>query len=163
MDKEVQIAIVGAVGTVAGSVIGAIGGWYAARTSNRMQKLMFEENLKAQRRQYLDNVLLKWSELQLVHPHFEEDGFCHTYPDVPQPAEKSRYEAYCMFIFNFLSDAHNHFAKDEDLHSYIGLAEILKSHHRYWQLEIENLEYNPEFRQCIQNVIDKLRKEGKLK
>ena len=202
MDKpEVIVGIIGAVagiaGAIIGALIGAIAAWWAASTTNALQKQIADrdarqqkeiaanslalqkqiadgqtalqkdlatENARMQQRAFLDATLLKMLEFLMEYPHLEKDDFCQSYPDIKGHANgKERYEAYCIFVFNLLMTAFKHFDQDgAKLADYIGIEEIVRCHHKWWLHDRENLGYDDPFRQCIQAVIDKLRKEGKI-
>lgn len=180
MDKvEILAAIIagvaGIVGAILGGIIGAIAAWRAASSTNRIQKQIADYNVAfqkklaadtahAQERTFVDGMVLKMIELLIAHPHLEKDDFCQKYPDVPGHENgRERYEAYCCFVFNMLMTAFKHFDQDSKrLREYIHLDEIIRCHHRWWQHDKENLEYDDPFRRCIQDAIDKLRKEGKI-
>jgi len=203
VDKpEVIVGIVGAIagilGAVVGGMIGAFAAWWAASSTNSLQKEIADrdekqqkeiaanslalqehiaegqtalqkelakENARMQQRAFLDATLLKMLEFLMQYPHLEKDDFCQSYPDVKGHANgKERYEAYCIFVFNLLMAAFKHFDQDAvKLGEYIGIEEIVRCHYKWWQHDRENLGYDDPFRHCIQAVIDKLRKEGKIK
>lgn len=164
LDKEVQTAIIGAAAGLIGAIIGAVGAWFAASSTNRLQRQLAEDNARNQRQTHIDNLILKMLEFLMEHPHLEKDDFCQSYPTMAgHPNGKERYEAYCIFVFNVLMQAFKHFDGDpKKLGDYIGLEEIVRCHHKWWLHDKENLGYDEPFRQCIQSVIDKLRKEGRI-
>lgn len=182
---------------VGGALIGAAAAWWAASSTNRIQRRIADrsaelqrqlaadglalqkriaegqvilqrelatDTARAQQRALIDSMLLKMLEFLIEHPHLEKPEFCQKYPDVPGGANaRERYEAYCVFVFNLLMTAFRHFDGDPSkLGAYIGLEEIVRCHYRWWQLDKENLWYDEPFRRCIQSVIDKLRREGKI-
>jgi hypothetical protein len=164
VEKEIQAALIGAVAGLAGVIIGGGITWLITRSTNKMQKQIAEENVRTQERTMLDGLVVKMLEFLMEHPHLEKAEFCGSYPNITgHPNGKERYEAYCIFVFNFLMRAFKHFGEDPaKLGDYIGLEEIMKCHHKWWYHDKENYGYDEPFRQCIQSVFDKLRKEGKI-
>jgi len=165
LDKEIQAAVIGAVAGIGGALVGGIAAWFAARSTNRIQQKLAEDAIKAHRLAFIDSLVLKLSEFRMEHPHLEKDEFCQSYPNVPgNPNGKERYEAYCCFVFNMLMMAFKHFSESGDkLADYIGIEEIIRCHHKWWLHDKDNLGYDEPFRQCIQTVIDRLRKAEKIK
>ncbi len=171
----IYAGIIGAAAAIVGGIVGAVAAWLAANSTNKIQKKIAEDNLafqeklakeavRTQQRTYIDSMVLKMIEFLIQHPHLEKDDFCQKYPDVPGHENgKERYEAYCCFVFNMLQSAFNHFDQESNkLAEYIHLDEIIRCHYRWWLHDKENLEYDGPFRRCIQDVIDRLRKERKI-
>jgi len=162
--KEETIAAL--AGTVIGAVIAGVITWLCTRSTNKMQERIAVENARLQQRAFIDSMVLKMLDILIEHPHLEKDSFCQSYPNLPTPNAdaKERYESFCCFVFNLLMMAFNHFNKDpKKLGDYIGMEEILRKHHAWWIHDRDNLGYDEPFRQCIQSVIDKLRKDGVIK
>src|SRR5260370_12794385 len=175
IQPAITAGVAGIAGAAIGGIIGAIAGWRAASATNRIQKQIADDNVafqkklaadaaRAQQRAFVDSMVLKMLEFLIAHPHLEKDDFCQKYPDVPGHENgRERYEAYCCFVFNMLMTAFKHFDQDSNkLREFIHLDEIIRCHYRWWQHDKDNLEYDEPFRRCIQDAIDKLRKEGKI-
>jgi hypothetical protein len=135
-----------------------------ADSQSDLQRDLAKENNRAHQRALIDGMVLKMLEFLMEYPHLEKDEFCKSYPDVKgHPNGKERYEAFCCFVFNLLMAAFKHFDEDvKKLGDYIGIDEIVRSHHRWWEHDRENLNYDEPFRRAIQAVIDRLKKEGKI-
>ena len=167
-------AAIGVGGTVLGAVVGGAFAWWAANRTNAVQQViatgnmklqqeLAAENARSQQRAYLDALVLKMIEIIIEHPHLEKDSFCQSYPNIINPDAKERYEAYCCFVFNTLMAAFSHFGQDgQKLTEYLHVDEIIKKHHIWWLLDIENQAYDRPFRQYIQIVIDRLKKAREI-
>lgn len=197
MDKDVQIALVGAVSALVGALIGGIAAWRAASSTNRIQRSIAErnadlqtqlaeaslalqkqvaysqvttqkeiaaENAKSQQRAYIDTQIMKMIEIAITYPLLEKLEHCHAYPDiVGHPHAKERYESYCAFVFNMLSAAYTHFGNDPvRFYGYIGVEEILVSHHKWWSHDRENLGYDEPFLLCIEQTTRNLKLKGRI-
>jgi hypothetical protein len=159
------IACVGIAGTLLGASLGGYIAWRITCSTQNLTKQLAKDNLRAQERAAIDNMLVKMLEFLMAHPHLEKESYCQKYPALPGDENgKERYEVYCIFVFNFLLRAFRHFENDpKQLGEYIGLEEIISCHHLWWHHDKHNLGYDEPFRRCIQAVYDQMRKDGKLK
>jgi hypothetical protein len=163
-EKDVQVAAIGFAGAILGAIIGGIGTYLGARSSNQVQERLAKENATLQRRAFLDGLILKMLEFLMDHPHLEKDDFCQKYPDLQCDKNgKERYESFCCFVFNLLAMVFDHFEGDGDkIKKYIYVGEIVRKHHRWWQHDRDNLEYDKPFRQFIQSVLDEQREKREI-
>jgi hypothetical protein len=163
-ETKLLLAAVGVTGTILGTMLGGFITWRITRTTQDMTRQLAKDNLRAQELLAIDNLLVKMLEFLMAHPHLEKESFCQKYPALPGDENgKERYEVFCIFVFNFLLRAFKHFENDAaKLGDYIGLEEIVLSHHKWWFHDKHNYGYDDPFRKCIQDVFDKLRKEGKV-
>lgn len=161
IDKEIQAALIG----LFGAFLGAVGGWLAARSTNKFQKTLAEDTARAQKRAAIDGMILKMIEFSMQYPTLEKREFCHAYPKTPGDANgRERYENYCCFVFNTLVAIWSFCDKDaKKVAEIIHLEEILHNHHPWWKEDRENYGYHPEFRQFINTAIDLMREKEKIK
>jgi len=162
---KLSLAAVGVAGTLLGTIIGGFITWRITRTTQEMTRGLAKDSLRAQERAAIDSLLVKMLEFLMAHPHLEKESFCQKYPALPGDENgKERYEVFCIFVFNFLLRAFKHFENDPvNLADYIGLEEIVLSHHKWWHHDKNNFGYDPPFRKCIQAVYDEMRREEKIK
>jgi hypothetical protein len=189
---KVITGAVGIFGTLMGALIGGAINWRLTRSTQAIQKTIADaaianqqaiatnaienqkaiaaNNLKAQERAGIDALLVRMLDFMMSHPQLESDAVCQAYPNIGNANlnngenTKMRYETYCIFVFNFLLRAFKHFDNDGvKLGDYIGLEEIVKCHHKWWNHDPENYGYDAPFRDCIRKVYEKLHREGKIK
>ena len=167
--EKLIIAAVGVGGTLLGTMLGGFITWRITRTTQELQKQLAKDTFKAQERAAIDAMLVKMLEFLIAHPYLENTATCHAYPEIGNPNlrngenAKERYEAYCIYVFNFLMRAFKHFDCDTaKLADYIGLEEIVGLHHKWWVHDRHNYGYDEPFRQCIQKIYDQMRKDGKI-
>lgn len=178
---KVITGVVGVGGTLLGALIGGAINWQLTRSTQRLQqmiadnaianqKMLAASTLKAQERSAIDAMLIKMIEFMIAHPFVENTTTCHAYPNIGNANlnngdnNKMRYEAYCIFVFNFLLRAFKHFDNDPiKLGDYIGLEEIVGQHYKWWQADHHNIGYDEPFRDCVRKVFEKMVTEGKIK
>jgi hypothetical protein len=163
------IATVSVASTLLGTMLGGFITWRITRTTQELQKQLAMGNLKAQERTAIDAMLIKMLEFLIAYPYLENTANCHAYPNIGNANlrngenAKERYEAYCIYVFNFLMRAFKHFDCDSKLlGDYIGLDEIVGLHYKWWFQDQHNYGYDEPFRKCIQDVYDNMRKAGKI-
>ena len=187
MDSQIQIGLIGAGSAILGGIIGAVGAWFAASSTNKIQKqiadsnaqlqrdiansnLTFqrklaEDNAVGQRRTMIEAMVLKLTEFAITYPTLEKDAYCEAYPSCPgDPNGKERYENYCVYVFNTLAAAFAFCGGDKKkINEFIGVEELVRRHHRCWLADRDNLGHDEPFRQYIHGVIDDLKKRGDIK
>jgi hypothetical protein len=163
--EETVTTLIGAAIGLGGALIGALFAWLAARSTNRAQEKIAQENARAQQRAFIDSLVIKMIEISMEYPYLEREEFCNTYPNCSgHPHSKERYENFCIFVFNLLMMIYRHFEGDRKrIGEYIHVEELVRLHCTWWLADRENLEYDEPFRQYIHAVVDKLKREGKIK
>ena len=172
---------------IVGGIIGALGAWWGASSTNKIQKQIADSNSKLQRdiadsnlafqkklaedsanatrRALIEAMVLKLSEFAIAYPTLEKDAYCDAYPNCPgDPNGKERYESYCVYVFNTLGAAFDFCGGDKKkMSEFIGVEELVRRHHRCWLADRDNLGHDEPFRQYIHGVIDDLKKRGEIK
>jgi len=154
----------GIVGAILGGVIGACAAWWAASSTNRIQKQIAQENEHAQRRAAIEAMILKLSEFAMAYPTVEKDDYCSAYPKCPgDPNGKERYENYCTYVFNTVAAVWDFVGKDAaKVKEMLHVEELIKRHWRCWDGDKGNLGYDDAFRHYIHSLIDDLKRRGEI-
>ncbi|HTU88738.1 MAG TPA: hypothetical protein VMF69_01455 [Gemmataceae bacterium] len=168
MKEESIVALwsagISVTGTLLGTALGGFITWLLTRTTNKQQRELAEQAERSQQRATLVGLIIKMIDLSMEYPYLEKKDFCDSYPNISgHQHSKERYENFCCFVFNTLMIGFKHFnCEGKKLEEYLHVREIVLLHHKWWQMDRENLEYDQPFQDYIRSVIDRLRKENKI-
>jgi hypothetical protein len=140
-------------GPICSAIIAAIVAYFVSRRT-----------IKFQQRAAIDGMLNKMIELSMAYPHVESDRFCQGWPEVQATEEeKGRYDQYCCFCFNALEAVWAHCSgSKKKINRIIHAKEIIHTHSRWWEHEIENLYgYSEKFRAYMHEMLDEIRRDSK--
>lgn len=155
-------AILSVGSTLIGAILGAFGAWWAAKESVASQQKTAKKDIEERSLSAINSTMLRICELGIKYPYFESRQFCASFTNDDKD-DSIRYINYCCVVFNAINMAWQHSKKfGGNVSDIIGVKELVLRHNVWWKSDLDNFQYEWEFIQYINGLIDNSKKDGSV-
>ena len=112
--------------------------------------------IRANRRQHIENLLIKVVDVSISYPRLEDDAFCAEWVKADKTdLEVMRYDNYCCLVFNLLETVWRYCGGNEEkIEDIVFAREMIFRHRWWWKSQPNNLGgYKLQFHEYVDNVL----------